>query len=194
MPLGVPAGGIFRQGVLQPDDSDSEELSPDSIAVDFSSLVPVADAPRAVAVALHGVGLAPVGVPAANAPLGIDVSRPATFDVPGRGPIELPGGPALERAELPDIPLPEPPPGPAPLGPNEEGSARAGRSSDTASDHGAGEGTVTVRVAIYGAASLLLGVSAPALIAACRRDPGREDVRESTGDAVARTRVRPVDG
>lgn len=176
MPRGVPAGGLFQQTVLQPNESGGEELSPDSIAVDSSSLVPIADAPPAVAVALRGVGVDSAAGRASAMPPEFDVVRPATIASPGPGPIERPDGSGRERAELPDLLAPEPTAGPATPGPIEEGSGRMGRSSDAMSDLGAGEDVIpetrrgdhrlTVKVAIYGVASLMLGVSAPGLIAA----------------------------
>jgi hypothetical protein len=200
IPRGVPAGGVFQHHVDQPNGGDGGELSPDSIAVDSSSLVPTAAAPQAIAVALHSVGLAPAAGPVAGTPLAIGVNHPATSASAARGSIDLPGGPGAERAELPDLSTLDPTVVLIPPEPNDEGSGRAGRSADPMNDDDVGEGAIagtrrnqhrlTVMVATYGAASLILGVSSPGLIAAARSRRWRNDP-ESTHNAEGRDPLSP---
>jgi hypothetical protein len=199
VPRAVPAGGVFQQLADRPSQRDGEEPSPDSVAMDSFSLVPIADAPAAIAVALHGLGLSTPAGRAAEAPLGIDVSRPPTSAAPRRRPTEQPGGPGPERAELPDLLAPDPTAGPTPPRLDEDRSNGAGRSSETMSAHGAnvipetrrGEHRLAVRLAIYGAASLIIGVSAPGLIVTCGRNPARERDRDSAGKAEVGHRRPP---
>ena len=199
MPRGVPVGGLFQQATHHAAGGEGEELSADTIAMDPSSLVPIADGLPAVAVAPHRGRRTPAADPTVESLFSFDMTRSAPFGSTGPGPIEMPGGTRCERAELPGLPTPEPTGEPIPRAPNEDGADNEAKSSGRMRDRNAGEGASAgtrrgdyrgmVQVAIYCAASLLLGIAVSEVSATSRRSGGAGSANRWAISTVG-TRVR----
>jgi hypothetical protein len=167
IPPGLPVSGIFQQMVHGTSHGDAYGLSPDSIAVDSSSLVPVADVVPVFAPARQSVRVVLTGGLAGLALADLDAPRPAPLARAGRALLPIPAATATEVAELPDLAaaLPSAPAPnaelPAAVSDRDTGETLAaqGRSK---------ERRLAARIAAYGAACLALGSSALRAIAISR--------------------------
>jgi hypothetical protein len=189
IPPGVPVSGIFQQAVHGPSHGDAYGLSLDSIAVDSSSLAPVADVVHAFAPARRSVRVVLTGGPAPETSVDVGAPPPVPLAAAGRALSPMPDGTAAEVAELPDLAAAVP----NSLAPSAEFSGTLESSPNNMSDHNRGEilaaqalwreRRLVVRVAAYGTVCLALGSSAARAIAVSRRSAER-----ATGDPTSHSR------